>query len=96
MKISNRVKKINFPFPVFITKEGGWFVAECPILDIATQGKTEAEVKEMMKDLIEDYLKDPDTPKEKLKEIIPSSVSYIPVKVPLKFVYGKIATLASK
>ena len=56
-------KLIQFPFPVFITKEGKWFVAECSILGIATQGKTEKEVKENMKDLIKEYFSDPDTPK---------------------------------
>lgn len=47
-----------------LTTEGKWFVAECPVLHIATQGKTEKEVKENMQDLIEEYLDDPDTPKE--------------------------------
>ncbi len=63
------MKKIQFPFPVFITKEGKWFVAECPILNIATQGRTENEVKENIEDLIKEYLKDPDTPKEQLKKV---------------------------
>ena len=78
MKIIN---KIEFPFPVFITKEGKWFVAICPILDIATQGKTEKEAKENIADLIKEYLKDPDTPKPNLKELTSSSLSYIAVKV---------------
>jgi predicted RNase H-like HicB family nuclease len=39
-------------FPVLISKEGKWVVACCPILDIATQGRTEEEVKENMVDLI--------------------------------------------
>jgi len=39
--------------PVLISKEGKWFVACCPILDIATQGRTEEEVKENMVDLIQ-------------------------------------------
>lgn len=34
------------PFPVLISKEGKWFVACCPMLDIATQGRTEEEVRE--------------------------------------------------
>ena len=54
---------IQLPFPVVISKENKWFVASCPLLDIATQGKTEEEVKENMADLINDYLSDPDTPK---------------------------------
>ncbi|MCD6086152.1 type II toxin-antitoxin system HicB family antitoxin [bacterium] len=60
-------KLIQFPFPIFITKEKKWFVAECPLLNIATQGKTEKEVKENMRDLIKEYLSDPDTSKEHLK-----------------------------
>ena len=58
---------IPVPFPVVISKEGKWFVAVCPLLDIATQGKSEAEVKENMADLINDYLSDPDTPKPSIE-----------------------------
>ncbi len=50
-------------FPVLISKEGKWFVASCPMLDIATQGKNEEEVKENIVDLIEEYMEDPDTQK---------------------------------
>ena len=82
-------KLIQFPFPVFITKEGKWFVAECPILNIATQGKTEEEVRDNIEDLIKEYLKDPDTPKNQLKKIPSSSLSYIPVLVPKELLYGK-------
>ena len=52
---------VQLPFPVIIAKEGKWFVASCPLLDVATQGKSEDEVKENMVDLINDYLCDPDT-----------------------------------
>jgi len=52
------------PFPVLISKEGKWFVACCPMLDIATQGRTEEEVRENMMDLIEEYMEDPDTQKQ--------------------------------
>lgn len=82
-------KQIQFPFPVFITTEDEWFVAECPIFNIATQGKTEAEVKKNMKDLIEEYLKDPDTSKGQLKKVESSSLSYIPVAVSKELLYGK-------
>jgi len=88
--------KIEFPFPIFITKEGKWFVVACPILGIATQGKTEKEVKENIKDLIKEYLKDPDTPKPKLKEFSFSSLSYIPVKISKSLLYGKTALPVSK
>ncbi len=82
-------KSIQFPFPVFITVEGKWFVAECPVLSIATQGRTEKEVKENMKDLIQEYLRDPDTPKKRLKEVAFTSLSYITVPVSKELLYGK-------
>ena len=82
-------KLIQFPFPVFITKEEKWFVAECSILGIATQGKTEKEVKENMKDLIKEYFSDPDTPKPKLKEIPLSSLTYLSIPLPENLLYGK-------
>jgi predicted RNase H-like HicB family nuclease len=58
---------VSMPFPIIVAKEGKWFVASCPLLDIATQGKSEEEVKENMADLINDYLVDHDTPKPSLK-----------------------------
>jgi predicted RNase H-like HicB family nuclease len=54
---------VRLPFPIIIAREGKWFVASCPLLDIATQGKSEEEVKANMADLIDAYLSDPDTPK---------------------------------
>lgn len=81
-------KLVQFPFPVFITTEGKWHVAECPVLDIATQGKTEKEVKENMKDLIEEYLEDPDTSKIRLKDMGSSSLNYIAVPVSKELLYG--------
>lgn len=83
------MKMIQFPFPVFILKEGKWFVAECPILNIATQGRTEKEVKENIKDLIREYLDDPDTPKESLKDISSPTVTFIPMAVSKELVYGR-------
>jgi len=60
------VGKIPVPLPIFMTREGRWFVAACPVLDIAIQGKTEKEVKKNMEDLINEYFNDPDTPKPPL------------------------------
>lgn len=77
---------IQFPFPIFIAKEGKWFVAECPILDIATQGKTEKEVKKNMGELIQEYIADPDTAKFNWRDI---SLTYIPASIPKKVLYGK-------
>ena len=73
------MEKIQMPFPVVIMKEGSWFVASCPPFDIATQGRTEQEVKENMADLIDDYLNDEDTPKHNLETIQAISLSYISV-----------------
>lgn len=50
-------------FPVLISKEGAWFVASFPLLELGTQGGTEEEVKANMADLIAEYMEDPDTPK---------------------------------
>ena len=73
---------IKVPFPVFIAKEGKWFVASCPALDIATQGETEQEAKENIEDLINDYIKDPDTPKPEMDSIMSVSLTNIPINVP--------------
>jgi len=83
------MKKVKFPFPVFTTKEGKWFVSECPVLSIATQGRTEKEVKENMIDLIKEYLADPDTPKRQINELASSSLSYISVPVASDLLYGQ-------
>ncbi|MGB2726979.1 MAG: type II toxin-antitoxin system HicB family antitoxin [Halobacteriota archaeon] len=74
-------------FPVLISKEGEWFVASCPMLDIATQGRTEEEVKENMVDLIEEYMEDPDTQKPDWETIISTSVTMTSVPVKIRGVY---------
>ena len=56
----------NISFPVVISREGKWFVAFCPTLYIATQGKTRKEVEENIVELIAEYLTDPDTLKPSL------------------------------
>lgn len=92
----SNINETEFPFPIFMTKEGKWLVAACPVLGIATQGKTEEETKENMQNLIKEYLNDPDTLKPKLEELSFSSLSYIPVKISKSFLHGKIAASASK
>ena len=78
-KYKQKRGRMKVPLPIIIAKEGKWFVAECPILGIATQGKTEPEVKENMADLIDDYFKDPDTPKPKaiIKAVMSTSLTNI-------------------
>ena len=83
------MKDIPVPLPVYIAREGKWFVASCPILDIATQGKTEEEVKENIEDLINEYFKDPDTQKPEINDIMSVSLTNIPVKVPEGVLYRK-------
>jgi predicted RNase H-like HicB family nuclease len=74
-------------FPVLISKEGEWFVASCPLLDIGTQGRTEEEVKENIADLIEEYMEDPDTPKPDWETITSTSVTMTSVPVKIQGVY---------
>lgn len=73
---------LQVPVPILLTKEGKWFVASCPILDIATQGRTEREVKENLADLIYQYLRDPDTAKPSLDSLMSLSLANIPVRIP--------------
>ena len=87
--------EIQVPFPVIISKEGKWFVASCPLLDVATQGKSEEEVKENMVDLINDYLSDPDTVKPALEDLMSLSLANVPVKVPEGVLHAKASTAAS-
>lgn len=82
-------QEISFPFPIYIGREKKWYVASCPILDLATQGKTEKEAKENIKELIEEYLSDPDTLKPDLKRFTFPSLTYIPVKLPKNIYYDK-------
>ena len=90
------MKDIQIPFPVFVGKEGKWFVASCPALDIATQGKTEHEVKENMRDLINEYLSDPDTVKPDIESIMSVSLSNIPIDVPEGVFNRKASSSATK
>ncbi len=87
---------IPIPLPVLIAKEGEWFVASCPVLDIATQGETEEEVKENMEDLINEYFKDPDTVKPEIRTIMSVSLTNIPVNIPEGVLHSKAKTSFSE
>jgi predicted RNase H-like HicB family nuclease len=89
------IMSIQLPFPIIIAREGKWFVASCPLLDIATQGKTEYEVKENMADLINDYLSDPDTSKPSYEDLISLSLANIAVTVPEGVLHPKASTAAT-
>lgn len=73
---------LQVPVPILIMKEGKWFVASSPILDVATQGLTEKQVKEDLADLIDEYLRDPDTRKPPLAELMSFSLTIMPVTIP--------------
>lgn len=75
---------LQVPVPILIMKEGKWFVASSPILDVATQGLTEKEVKENLADLIDEYLRDPDTQKPSLAELMSFSLTDVLVTIPGK------------
>ena len=79
-------------FPVLTSKEGKWFVACCPLLDIATQGRTEEEVKENLEDLIEEYMEDPDTQKPDFETIMSTSVTMTSIPVKIRSVYHATKT----
>jgi predicted RNase H-like HicB family nuclease len=89
---------MKIPLPIILMKEDGWFVAECPLLDISTQGKTEEETKENMEDLINEYLRDPDTPKPKaiLQKIMSVSLTNIPIEFSKEvFDHGKTSSVGA-
>jgi len=79
---------LQVPVLILLTKEGKWFVASSPILDVATQGRTEKEVKENLADLINEYLRDPDARKPSLEELMSLSLANIPVKIPESFLHS--------
>jgi predicted RNase H-like HicB family nuclease len=86
---------VQLPFPIIIAREGKWFVASCPLLDIATQGKSEEEVKANMADIIDNYLSDPDTPKPALEDLMSLSLADIAVRVPEEVLHAKASTATS-
>ncbi len=73
--------KMEYALPVIIAREGKWYVAACPLLDIATQGKDEEEVKKNITALIKEYMKDPDTKKPNIKSLMSLSLTTVPVTV---------------
>jgi len=86
---------VQIPFQILISREKRWFVASCPPLQIATQGKTEMEVRENMADLITEYLEDPDTQKPSMKDLLSVSLVSVPVSVPDEMLHGKTSTPSS-
>ncbi len=74
----------TLPLPIIMENGGKYVAAWCPVLDIATQGRNEREVKKNMEDLVKWYFEDKDTPKPKIKAMMNLSISMtnIPVSIP--------------
>lgn len=56
---TRKVQKVEFRFslPAIVQKAGkGTFVAKCPSLDVVSQGDTESEAKENLKEALELFL----------------------------------------
>lgn len=70
--------------PIILGREGKWYVTSCPVLDIATQGLTEKEARENIKDLIRDYLSDNETQKPNFADLRFPSLSYVEVVTSVK------------
>ena len=77
-------KKFPIPIPYFIWKGEESIIAWCPIIDVSTQGETIEEAQENMKDLVQCYFEDPDTPKPEVKLIMSAflGTGSVPVKIP--------------
>lgn len=56
---------MSLKFTVIYHKEDSWYVADCPELGVASQGKTLEEAQENIQEAVELYLED--SPKEDLK-----------------------------
>jgi predicted RNase H-like HicB family nuclease len=47
------------PFAASVWREGDWYVAQCLELDVASQGETEAEALDNLKEALELYFEPP-------------------------------------
>lgn len=89
------------PFPIMTFKEGDWFVASTPIIDVCAQGKTEEEAVKHLKSMIDDYMADPDTVKPEINSVINAKISIktIPIEFGNNVVggnYGKNSPVATR
>lgn len=89
-------KTVPISLPIVVSKEGKWFVAACPLLDIATQGKTEKEVRENMQDLIKDYFADSDTVKPSFRQIASATLSVVKLPVKVRLLHAESAPAKSR
>lgn len=59
-------------FSAIIEKEDDWYVALCPELDVASQGKSVEEALENLREAVALYLEDEDVQKQLAKKKVPS------------------------
>lgn len=75
-------KEVAVPFVVFKSPSGsGWYIATCPVLDIATQGKTSEEAVKNIREAIELYFEDEDTEKPTAESLESLRAGFISVRV---------------
>jgi predicted RNase H-like HicB family nuclease len=49
---------MKYQFTTIIIKEGKWYVAKCAELGVVSQGRTEKEAEDNLKEAVELYLED--------------------------------------
>jgi predicted RNase H-like HicB family nuclease len=76
---------MRIQFPVNIFKENDWFIATTPVIDVCAQGKTEEEAVESLKEMIDDYMTDPDTQKPSARTVMRMefTMKNIPISLPI-------------
>ena len=73
---------MSVPFVVFKSPSGSkWYIANCPVLDISTQGKTYEEAVKNIKEAIELYFEDEDTEKPTQESLESLRAGFLSVKV---------------
>jgi len=72
---------VSVPFVVFRSPSGSkWYIATCPVLDIATQGETYEEAVKNIKEAVELYLEDEHTEKPTRESLESLRAGFISVK----------------
>ena len=59
MSSRDKLTSMKRSFPATVWREGGWFVLQCLEVDVASQGETEEEALENLKEALELYFEPP-------------------------------------
>ena len=57
-QVLHQAKSAEYTLPLEISREGKWFIAQCPALDLVAQGKTAAKAVRAMSDAVDLFLKE--------------------------------------